>query len=334
MEIESGNTDGDNNNAGNEGPSVQTLCLRSKKRTLELFLGNHGSRLSVQDPSSLSIKLTCKINGEYQHIKDLPAPAPTTQVATTGRQKKDTEDTQPKQQQVSDKNVVIEGTSKFPSRPGVSLSEGTGEEAEPSESGYQHIIQTISTEKPKGSSIVSHGLIEYHKAAGIPERIQPPKPTSTALALRNPYALEKPEWHPPWKLMRVISGHLGWVRAIAVDHSNEWFVTGSADRTIKIWDLASGQLKLTLTGHINAVRGLCISVRHPYLFSAGEDKQVKCWDLEYNKTIRHYHGHLSGVYCASLHPTIDLLITGGRDSTARVWDIRTKKLRSCAGWPQ
>jgi len=124
--------------------------------------------------------------------------------------------------------------------------------------------------------------------------------------------------------MRVISGHLGWVRSVAVDASNEWFATGSADRTIKIWDLASGTLKLTLTGHINAVRGLAVSARHPYLFSCGEDKMVKCWDLECNKVIRHYHGHLSGVYSMSLHPTLDILVTGGRDSVARVWDMRTK----------
>jgi hypothetical protein len=32
--------------------------------------------------------------------------------------------------------------------------------------------------------------------------------------------LVKPDWHPQWKLMKVISGHLGWVRAIAVDPSN------------------------------------------------------------------------------------------------------------------
>ena len=118
--------------------------------------------------------------------------------------------------------------------------------------------------------------------------------------------------------LQVVSGHLGFVRCIAVDPTNEWFATGAADRTIKIWDLASGELRLTLTGHINCVRDICVSARHPYLFSVGEDKLVKCWDLEYNKVIRHYHGHLSGVYCAALHPTLDVLITGGRDSVARV----------------
>lgn len=136
--------------------------------------------------------------------------------------------------------------------------------------------------------------------------------------------IPKPKWHAPWKLYRVISGHLGWVRCVAVEPGNEWFATGAADRVIKIWDLASGKLKLSLTGHVSTVRGLCVSPRHPYLFSCGEDRQVKCWDLEYNKVIRHYHGHLSAVYTMALHPTIDVLLTAGRDSTARVWDMRTK----------
>jgi pleiotropic regulator 1 len=136
--------------------------------------------------------------------------------------------------------------------------------------------------------------------------------------------MPKPLWHAPWKLYRVISGHLGWVRSIAVEPGNQWFATGSGDRVIKIWDLASGQLKLSLTGHISTVRGLCVSPRQPYLFSCGEDKQVKCWDLEYNKVVRHYHGHLSAVYALDMHPTIDILTSCGRDATVRVWDMRTK----------
>ena len=122
--------------------------------------------------------------------------------------------------------------------------------------------------------------------------------------------LYEPEWHAPWKLYKTISGHLGWVLCVDVDPSNEWFVTGSSDNMVKIWDLASGHLKLTLTGHVGHIRDIKISARHPYLFTVGEDKTVKCWDLEHNKVIRSYHGHLSGVYCCHLHPTIDLLFTG------------------------
>lgn len=133
--------------------------------------------------------------------------------------------------------------------------------------------------------------------------------------------MPKPQWHAPWKLSRVISGHLGWVRCIDVDPSNEWFVTGATDRIIKIWDLGTGLLKLSLTGHVSTVRGVCVSNRHPYLFSCGEDKQVKCWDLETNKVIRHYHGHLSACYSLALHPALDILVSAGRDSVARVFKI-------------
>jgi pleiotropic regulator 1 len=46
-----------------------------------------------------------------------------------------------------------------------------------------------------------------------------------------------PQWHASWQLSSVISGHLGWVRSLAFDPSNEWFVTGSSDRTIKVFML-------------------------------------------------------------------------------------------------
>ena len=95
---------------------------------------------------------------------------------------------------------------------------------------------------------------------------------SDALTLHKTTRTVKPTYHAPWKLVRVISGHLGWVRSVAVEPGNAWFATGAGDRVIKIWDLASGALKLSLTGHISTVRGLAVSPRHPYLFSCGEDK--------------------------------------------------------------
>lgn len=134
-----------------------------------------------------------------------------------------------------------------------------------------------------------------------------------------------------WKLLRVIAGaHQGWVRSVDVDPvTNKWFVTGSSDSTIKVWDLATLKLKATLTGHIMGVRSLAVSSKYPYLFSGSEDKTVRCWDLERTNSasgcqIRNYYGHVGGIYAMALHPELDLLFTGGRDSVIRVWDVRSR----------
>ena len=185
-----------------------------------------------------------------------------------------------------------------------------------------HDVVAALSKRQQPRGVATESLSELKRAEELTERVQ--AQSRAVAARRAPPKVPEPAWHAPWRLMRVISGHLGWVRAVAVEPGNEWFVTGSADRTIKFWDLASGSLKLTLTGHVSTVRALAVSARHPYLFSAGEDKQVKCWDLEQNKVIRQYHGHLSGVFAMALHPTLDILVTGGRDAVARVWDMRTK----------
>eukprot|EP00250_Pteridium_aquilinum_P017531 c23676_g1_i1 orf=559-2007(-) len=277
-----------------EPQSLKKLTLKSLKRSFDLFASCHAQR-PPPNPESIRIRKACKIFDEYKAVIDLAARS-----VRDGALKNEeggpplalpapADAAQPDSNKVSESALAIV-TSQAPGR-------------------TERAVESMPA--PPSST-----LSEYKP----PERHQP----SAAVMRRLPSKWPRPVWHPPWKNYRVISGHLGWVRSVAFDPGNEWFCTGSADRTIKIWDLGTGQLKLTLTGHIEQVRGLAVSPRFPYLFSAGDDKQVKCWDLEYNKVIRSYHGHLSGVYCLTLHPTLDILLTGGRDSVCRVWDMRTK----------
>eukprot|EP00127_Corallochytrium_limacisporum_P006834 Clim_evm49s236 gene=Clim_evmTU49s236 len=149
--------------------------------------------------------------------------------------------------------------------------------------------------------------------------------TGRLIELPKPPHVPKPIWHAPWTLSRLIRGHAGWITCIDVDVSNDWFVTGSNDRTLKVWDLALGSLKVTLTGHLGSVKCCRVSDRHPYLFSAGDDFQIKCWDLTVNRVIKQYHGHSAGVLTVDVHPALDVVVSGGRDSTVRVWDIRSSR---------
>ncbi|XP_024022616.1 protein pleiotropic regulatory locus 1 [Morus notabilis] len=272
-----------------EPQSLKKLSFKSLKRTLDLFCPAHG-RLAPPDPESKKLRISHKVNVEYGGIKTTSQPH--------------------RQANSAPQPLVPSNALALPGSEG-SRDAQTG--------GAQNaLVVGPSVPKPPNDVGVSGKSTDIISARGS-ERL-----STSAIMERIPSKWPRPVWRPPWKNYRVISGHLGWVRSVAFDPSNTWFCTGSADRTIKIWDVGSGRLKLTLTGHIEQIRGLAVSNRHTYMFSAGDDKQVKCWDLEQNKAIRSYHGHLSGVYCLALHPTLDVLLTGGRDSVCRVWDIRTK----------
>ena len=268
----------------------RNLVFKSLKRTHDMFASHHKDLPTLDDDTEKSL-LSIKGRDEYGPIKRR---VDANQI--DGRQFKSKFDLL-----VEKERLEKERNVKSASQNGSVTTVAT------IDSNRDRSLQLASKAKQykKGSELVL--------SSGV--SIQPKQLTQMA----------KPQWHAPWKLMRVISGHTGWVRCLSVDHSNEWFATGSNDRMIKIWDLASGKLRLSLTGHISAVRGLEVSNRHSYLFSCGEDKTVKCWDLEYNKVIRHYHGHTNGVYCLSVHPTEDVLATGSRDTFCRLWDIRTKE---------
>ncbi|CAG8548612.1 1258_t:CDS:2 [Scutellospora calospora] len=312
-------------------PNLTTLLQRSAKRTRAMFQSGAAASSILEDDESLRIKLRVKIHDEYNDAKELPRAL----LALQGGQKRSisqaeaiSSDSTANDNKIStdvdqDQLPQISGGHAYPSTPGVKLSEDNAMEPQVSESTIQRLVDSLPPSRVQQEAAkTAHGVVAIRQKAGINATLAA---TSGSLVRRHTPRFTKPDWHAPWKLMRVISGHLGWVRSIAIEPGNKWFVTGAGDRTIKIWDLASGTLKLTLTGHISTVRGLAVSPRHPYLFSCGEDKMVKCWDLEQNKVIRHYHGHLSGVYSLSLHPTLDILATAGRDATARVWDMRTKQ---------
>jgi len=315
--------------------SVHTLVFRSIKRTHDMFLADHAQPLPP-DKKADDLKARYKISSEYK----LPKSEGPNQARNNEGAGQVSMPLAIEGSKGPASALAITGTHAFPSGPGVSLSEETAaNNRQPSSAGMSSLVASL----PPSSEMIesqkqSHGIgavIDKALASGGPERLTPQSralsttgesktPFSQGIVPRKAPTMPKPQWHPPWKLSKVVSGHVGWVRCVALEPGNQWFCTGSADRTIKIWDLASCKLKLSLTGHISTVRGLVVSPRHPYLFSVGEDKTVKCWDLEYNKVIRHYHGHLSAIYTVDIHPTLDVLLTAGRDSTARVWDIRTK----------
>ena len=81
------------------------------------------------------------------------------------------------------------------------------------------------------------------------------------------------------KEVRTLTGHHGWVTAVAISADGQRAVSGSDDGTVRAWDLTSGQAVHTLTGHHGWVKAVAISADGRLAVSGGDDGTVRVWDL-------------------------------------------------------
>jgi len=65
----------------------------------------------------------------------------------------------------------------------------------------------------------------------------------------------------------------------AVTPDGKQIVSGSVDDTVRVWDLASGQLVRTLTGHTNIVEAVAVTPDGKQIVSGSADHTVRVWNL-------------------------------------------------------
>ena len=96
-------------------------------------------------------------------------------------------------------------------------------------------------------------------------------------------------------------------------------ITGSCDRTIRVWNLESGVELHCLRGHTRAVRALQFDAVK--LITGSMDSTLKVWDWRRGKCIKTLTGHSDGVVCLNFDSNV--LASGSVDSTIKVWNLRT-----------
>ena len=115
-------------------------------------------------------------------------------------------------------------------------------------------------------------------------------------------------------------GHQGTVHAVASLPDGR-LVSGSADNTIRIWDIDLGSSK-ALVGHNGAVR--CIEPLTKNSFASGsEDKTIRVWDSSTGQCTARLIDHRGPVNCLAAIGN-DYLVSGSGDRTMRLWDLTSR----------
>jgi WD40 repeat protein/tRNA A-37 threonylcarbamoyl transferase component Bud32 len=128
-------------------------------------------------------------------------------------------------------------------------------------------------------------------------------------------------------LANSLIGHTDWVGSLAISPDGNTLVSGSGDRSIKIWNLQTNGLKTTLTLHTDAVTSVAITPDGQTLVSGSKDSTIKIWNLQNGSLKSTITGHKDAVNSLAISPDGQSLVSGSADRTIKIWDLRTGELK-------
>jgi hypothetical protein len=123
------------------------------------------------------------------------------------------------------------------------------------------------------------------------------------------------------RLIRTFAGHTDAVLTVAFTPDGRNALSGSADRTLKLWDLSTGSEIRTFTGHSDAVFSVAIAPDGRTALSGSRDSTLKLWDLGFGNLLRTFTGHAKSVTSVAIAPDGRTALSGSFDNTVKLWDL-------------
>ena len=120
--------------------------------------------------------------------------------------------------------------------------------------------------------------------------------------------------------LQTFYGHEKGVRTVAFSTDDKRIASGSADTTIRLWDVVSGAHLNTLTGHSDSVNSVVFSPNGKSIASGSSDETIRLWDAVNGTHLNTLRGHSKCVNSVAFSLDSTCIASGSNDNTIRLWD--------------
>ncbi|MGD0885241.1 MAG: protein kinase [Thermodesulfovibrionales bacterium] len=126
-----------------------------------------------------------------------------------------------------------------------------------------------------------------------------------------------------FRVLQTLGGHTEGVGSAAISPDGGSALSGSYDKTLRLWDIETGECLRVFEGHARGILSVAISPDGRSALSGSYDKTLRLWDIETGECLRVFEGHTSYVYSVAISPGGGSALSGSGDKTLRLWDIET-----------
>lgn len=115
------------------------------------------------------------------------------------------------------------------------------------------------------------------------------------------------------------------VDSVEISSDGQLVASTSSDKTVRLWEVATGRCKEILHGHADRVTAAVFSLSGKLLASASYDRTIKVWDVRNGICIRTFEGHADTVTDVSFSPEGMTIVAASKDCTVRLWCAKNNR---------